>query len=243
MRRVLVLLAALAGAFVVGVLVFNRILMPRFVQHGAVVTVPELVGLGLEEARAVCTGLGLQLREEDRRHAAGVPNDQVLSQIPNAGGVVKPGRVVRVHLSLGTEEVSIPDVRGLTLRQATLQLENAHLSVGRISKVYARQDADAEGQVVQAMRPRPGEPVTSGGKVDLVVAASSQPEPFLVPDFGGRSLEEARKQIEAQGFRVGRITYRSKAGSYPGTVLEHFPAAGALILRGETIDLVASTPD
>src|SRR5262245_50617986 len=243
MRRFLVLLAALAGAFALGVLVFHTVVMTRFVQHGAMVTVPDLVGLGLEEAQAVCTKLGLQLRVEDRRHAAGVPNNQVLVQIPTAGGVVKPGRLLRVHVSLGTEQVSIPDVRGLTLRQATLQLENAHLGIGRISKVYARQDADAEGQVVQAMRPRPGEPLTSGGKVDLVVATSGHPEPFLVPDFGGRSLEEARKQIEAQGFRVGRVTYRSKAGASPGTVLEHFPAAGALSLRGESIDLVASTPD
>ena len=244
MRRLLLLVAGLIGAFLVGVVLFNFLVMPRFVQQGETVTVPDLVGASLVEAETICTRTGLHLRVEDRRYSAGTPSDQVLGQFPEAGDTVKPGRVVRVHLSLGAEEVSLPDVRGLSLRQATLQLENANLEIGRIARVYEdKGGAGANGPMVQAMRPRPGEAVPRGGKVDLVVADGSSPEPFLMPDLTGRALEEVKQRIEAQGFRVGRITYRSKAGTYPGTVLEHTPAAGSLILQGETIDLVASTPD
>lgn len=244
MRGFLVLVAGLVGAFLVGVLLFNFLVMPRFVQQGETVSVPALVGMGLEEAQASCTRAGLHLRVEDRRYSAGVPSEQVLGQFPEAGATVKPGRAVRVHVSLGAEAVSLPDVRGLSLRQATLQLENANLGIGRIARVYEGHDSRGiNGPVVQAMRPRPGEAVPRGGKVDLVVAEGGSPEPYLMPDLTGRSLEEAKQRIEAQGFRVGRVTYKSKAGTYPGTVLEHMPAAGALILRGETIELVASTPD
>ena len=244
MRSFLVIVAGLIAAFLVGLLVFNSLVMPRFVQQGETVDVPALVGLGLEEAQASCVRAGLHLRVEDKRHAAGVPEDQVLAQFPESGASVKPGRTVRVHVSLGAEAVDLPDVRGLSLRQATLQLENANLAVGRIARVYEGHDGtSANGPVVQAMRPRPGEAVPRGGKVDLVVAEGGSPEPYLMPDLTGRSLEEVRQRIEEQGFRVGRITYRRKAGTYPGTVLEHMPPAGALVLRGESIELVASTPD
>ncbi len=243
MRRLLVLLCGLIATFGAGVLLFNFVVMPRFVQHAASVQVPRLVGQGLIEAQAACRGVGLEMQVEDRRHSAGIPSDQVLSQFPEAGAAVKPGRTVRVHLSLGSAQVEIPDVRGMSLRQATLQLENANLAVGRIARVYESQDANSAGQIVQAMRPRPGAPGMSGGRVDLVVAIGGNPEPYLMPDLVGRSLEDVRVLVESRGFRVGRVTYRGKPGVYPGTVLEHFPARGALIVRGETIDLVAATPD
>ena len=243
MRGLLVVLGGLIAAFGAGVLLFNFVVMPRFVQHAASVQVPSLVGRGWVEAKAECARVGLEVQVEDRRHSAGVPSDQVLSQFPEAGAEVKPGRTVRVHLSLGSEQVTIPDVRGMSLRQATLQLENANLSVGRIARVYDTQESSDTGQIVQAMRPRPGSAETSGGRVDLVVAVSGNPEPYLMPDLVGRSLEDVRTLVESRGFRVGRVTYRGKPGVYPGTILEHFPARGALIVRGETIDLVAATPD
>jgi len=238
-----ILLVSLLGAFVLGVLLFNFVLMPRFVQQGRSVSVPQLTGVALAEAEERCTRLGLLLRVDDRRFSAGVPSDRVLSQVPSPGATVKPGRTVRVHVSLGNREVTIPDVRGMSLRQATLQLENANLAVGRIARVYEGGDAAAGGQMVQAMRPRPGAPVTTGGRVDLLVVVGGNPDGYLMPDLVGRAMEEVRELVEQRGFRVGRITYRSKAGVYPGTVLEHVPAAGALILKGETIDLVAATPN
>jgi hypothetical protein len=39
-------LLVLAGAFAVGILVFNFVLMPRLVQHDVTVQVPQVVGLG-----------------------------------------------------------------------------------------------------------------------------------------------------------------------------------------------------
>ncbi len=242
-RGLAILLAGLLGAFVLGVLLFNFVLMPRFVQQGRSVSVPQLSGVPLAEAQSRCARLGLQLDVSDRRYSAGISSDRILSQTPAAGATVKPGRKVRVSVSLGTREVTIPDVRGMSLRQATLQLENANLAVGRISRVYESGDPAGGGQTVQAMRPRPGAPVTTGGRVDLLVAVGGNPEAYLMPDLVGRALEEVRDLVEERGFRVGRITYRSKAGVYPGTVLEHIPAAGALILKGETIDLVAATPN
>ena len=239
MRNVLFILGGLLAAFVLGVGLFNFVVMPRLVQHDVTVRVPRVVGVGLVEAQSRCERLGLNLQVEDRRYSEGMAADQVLSQTPQPGMAVKRGRTVRVHVSMGTQDVRVPDVRGLTLRQASLQLDNAKLAVGRISRIYAGEG----GQVVQATRPRAGAPAASGNRVDVLVAVGASADGYLMPDLVGRALDEVRELIEQRGFRIGRITYRRKNGVYPGTILEHFPSGGSLILGGESIDLVAATPD
>ena len=239
MRTTLWVVAALVGAFVCGILLFNFLIMPNIVQLNQTVLVPRVTGLDLEQAQRICSDRGLTLQVEDRRYSAGVPSDRILSQTPSEGASVKRGRTVRVHVSMGTEMVVVPDVRGMTMRQASLQLDQANLVLGRVSRIHV----GTSGQVVRATRPRAGTPAAAGNSVDLLVAVGGAPEPCLMPDLLGRPLDDVRELILERGFRVGRITYRSRRGVYPGTVLEHYPPRGALIHLGESVDLVASTPD
>jgi len=239
MRNVLWTLVGLFVAFVLGVALFNFVIMPRFVQTNVEVVVPRLIGLEAEQAERVCKRRGLKLQIDDRRHSEGIPVDRVLSQTPTADARVKRGRTVRVHVSMGTEMVNVPDIRGMTLRQARLQLDNANLLLGRVSRIYVGDP----GQVVRATRPRSGTEAAVGNAIDVLLAVGEGAEPYLMPDFNGRALEEVRALIVERGFRVGRLTYRSRKGVYPGTILEHYPPSGSLILKGESIDLVAATPD
>lgn len=239
MRNTLIVVASLAAAFVLGIGLFNFLIMPNVVQLNQTVLVPRLVGMDVKAARRACEARRLRMEIEDSRYAAGVPADRVLNQFPGEGAAVKQNRTVRVHVSLGTEMVQVPDMRGLTLRQARLQLDNASLTLGRVSRIHV----GPSGQVVRATRPRAGTLVASGNSVDVLVAVGATAEPYWMPDLVGRSLEEVRELVVERGFRVGRITYRPARGVYPGTVLEHYPPRGALIHLGESVDLVASTPD
>ena len=239
MRGVLFVLGGVAALFVFGVVLFNFVVMPRLVQHDVNVSVPDLLGLDVAEARRRCQQTGLDLDIRDRLYSEGVPSDQVLSQSPEAGSPVKRGRHVNVKVSMGSEEVRVPDVRGMTLRQATLQLDSARLAVGRVSRVFEGEG----GQIVQATRPASGATTGAGQRVDLLVAVGASGEPYLMPNLVGRSLDDVRRLVERSGFRVGRVTYRGRDGVYPGTVLEHYPQRGSRIQRGETIDLVAATPE
>jgi serine/threonine-protein kinase len=233
-------LLGFAGAFALGVLLFQFVLMPRVVQHGVMVEVPEVTGLSIAEARRRCVKAGLQFAEEARRHSDAVPPGSVLAQTPAAHRPVKRGRTVRVVVGLGHARVTVPDVRGMTLRQATLQLENARLEVGGRARV---QGTGAAGPVVLATRPGAGAEAALGDSIDLLVAAGDAGEPYLMPALLGQDLGEVRAFVEASGFRVGRVSYRSRRDVYPGTVLEQYPERGARIRRGEAIDLVVATPD
>lgn len=239
MRGILSVAVLLGSVLLLGVLLVNFVVMPNLVRHDAAARVPAVVGMDVAAARRACDAAGLQLVEEGKRHGDGVLPGLVLSQTPAPGSEVKPGRSVRVMVSLGTEVVSMPDVRGLTLRQATLQIENAQLLLGDIARVHD----GTGGETVRATRPAPGVAIARGDSVTLLLEVGAASEAFLMPNLIGQDIGDARALIESRGFRVGRVTYRAASGVYPGTVLEQYPDSGALVHGGDAIDLVAATPD
>ena len=61
----------LVGAL--GLLVFDKVLMPRYTQYNQGVTVPDLTRVSLEESVATISSLGLRYEISDRRSNAAFP--------------------------------------------------------------------------------------------------------------------------------------------------------------------------
>ena len=117
-RRVLVRTFVLAGLFVAGIVLFNSVLMPMLVGQRSVVIVPDLRNSSEAEAKDTLARLGLLLRVERSDYDTQVPAGFILSQSPQANENLKPGRSVVVVVSLGTRVRMVPDLRGMTQRQA-----------------------------------------------------------------------------------------------------------------------------
>lgn len=237
-RHLGAVVAGIGGAFALGALLFNVVLMPRLVRHGVTVAVPPVEGLAVADARAACARAGLLLSEEERRHSDTLPPGSVVTQTPAAGVPVKPGRTVRVSVSMGQERVSVPDLRGMSERQAELALENAQLLRGRTAEVRA----GSSGRRVRASRPASGEEVARGDSVDLLVATGDATEEYQMPALVGQDVDDVRALVESRGFKIGRVEMRAASGVFPGTVLVQDPVRGSLVRRGDTIDLVVATP-
>ncbi|MFI9527481.1 Stk1 family PASTA domain-containing Ser/Thr kinase [Micromonospora rosaria] len=87
----------------------------------APITVPNLVGKNLNEARSTLAGLGLEVVEE--RQDSDKPRDEVLDQDPKNGAGVERGTKVRLQVSNGPPQVAVPRVVDLPCQQAKQQLE------------------------------------------------------------------------------------------------------------------------
>jgi serine/threonine-protein kinase len=121
----LVLMTALAAALLslVGIWVMFNMNRPKLV------TVPNVKGLSVEEARAV-----LQESKMDLRVSQKVPNEQVaadriIETSPEPNRKVREGGQVMAVVSLGSKFVEMPDVRGMTLDKAKSVLEGLDLDV------------------------------------------------------------------------------------------------------------------
>jgi serine/threonine-protein kinase len=237
MRQIVVVVLAVAAAFGLGAVLFNYVLMPRLVRHGSTVPVPAVTGLSLADAQRACGRVALQLVEDDRAHSPELPAGHVVSQLPAAGTPVKPGRTVRVTVSLGQQHVVVPDLRGMSERQAALALHNAQLVLGRAAIVHT----GSAGRTVRATRPPAGSQAGVGDSVTVLVATGEAVDRYWTPDLVGQDIEAVRALLESRGFRVGRVSYRSDSAD-PGTVLEHVPPRGAMVHRGDAFDLVVAAP-
>lgn len=224
---------ALGGATVVAA---DLWLMPWLIHQQVEVLVPELVGLEREEAEAGLERIGLRLHASEEVFDDSVPAGTVLEQDPLALRPVRRGRPVRVVLSAGAPLTRVPELSGLSLRQAELALGRAGLRLGRVARSY---DPDG-GLGIVAQRPHAGAESRRGVGVNLLVREGKERSYHRMPDLTGRPINRVRQDLARAGFDIRRVTYRAGDGTLPGTVLDQWPAAGVRIPTGGSIELVAS---
>ncbi len=236
----LVYTAALAVVFLLGMAVFNFVILPMLTGRGDIVIVPVLRGIPLEAAEEACRERGLNVTVIGNRYSGEVPAGYVLEQDPSPGEGLKGRRTVKVVTSSGPRMEEVPDLAGKTLREAELDLESARLKRGSLSRVFV---PDRGPNRVAASSPPAGVRAPTGSKVDLLLYMTGEPAVYLMPDLTGKDLLFVRERLEKGGFHVTRVVSRRDEKRFPGTILSQNPPPGYSIKEGGTIELVVSTVD
>lgn len=240
LRAVGVTLISLSAIFVVGVLLFNFVLMPMLIHQRGTVIVPDLRNISETQATITLEKLALNLRVERAENNALIPEGHIISQSPRPNENIKEGRTVEVVLSLGARTQRIPELKGLSLRQTRITLKRHNLRLGRVARVLAVGEAR---ETVLATTPPVGEEVVEGDAVDVVVAVGGQKERYMMPDLRGQDLLFIREKLRDMGFRVSGVRYESHKGVFPNTIVDQSPKPGTLIKEGDSIELVAASSD
>ena len=198
LRDTLVTLGVALLAFVVGLSLFNSLLMPRFIHREGEVRVPDLSNLTVEQAERVLAPTGLPLSRAGERFAPEVPRGGIVQQDPVAGTMVRVPRRVTVTVSLGEEFSSVPALFGETRRGAELLLDHNGLRVGGITR--APSDAVGEGLVV-ATDPPAESVLPHGTPVALLLSAGPSSGPIVSqdPPAGSRLTHEMSITLQAAG--------------------------------------------
>ncbi|MBO7220635.1 MAG: PASTA domain-containing protein, partial [Alistipes sp.] len=116
-----------------GLAIASFIAMAFGTRHSARRTVPDFVGLRMNDAEYFAARRDLQIIVNDSLHVSAYPGGVVLDQLPKGGVVVKPGRKVYVTInSVRQRMVDVPYVAGRSLRQAKNMLETAGLTIDHL---------------------------------------------------------------------------------------------------------------
>jgi serine/threonine-protein kinase len=233
LRDTLVTVGVALLAFVVGLSLFNSLLMPRFIHREGEVRVPDLTNLSVEQAQRALDPIGLPLSRAGERFAPEVPRGGIVQQDPVAGTIVRARRRVTVTVSLGEEFSSVPELFGETRRGAELLLDHNGLREGGITR--APSDAVGEGLVV-ATDPPAESVLPHGTPVALLLSAGLDEDVFVMPDLAGKEIGHARQQFEALGFKV----LSPPAGPSSGPIVMQDPPAGARLTHEMSITLQAA---
>lgn len=161
-----------------------------------IVRVPDVVGSSLADARRALKKVGLAPGMVTKEFSEDVARGEVIRTDPRAGTDRNPDTAVALVVSKGAP-VEVPDVSGLSVEDATAELEaeglKAEVLPGRVHS------AEAEGDVAE-QSPGEGAEAAEGDTVQLTV--SKGPRMLDVPDVTGRDVDEARSTLEEAGFEV-----------------------------------------
>lgn len=204
------------------------------------VTIPDVVGKQSTLAKHTLEEKNLRVNIEETFDDQ-APAGQVVSQYPESGAVVKKQRMVTIYISKGGEIALAPDLHGLSRREAEIQLKNMGLQLGRIDEQASEKAVD----IVIDQNPRQGTQVIKGYAVDIIVSkgAEKKAKNLVMPDLKGKTLDEAKKILEAAHLKIGVTAEIEKSDTVAGTILEQNPVSGAQVLEDTSIDLtIAKMP-
>jgi serine/threonine-protein kinase len=128
------------------------------------VEVPDVTGLSRDSAEDLLVKAGLEVAVEEQESEE--PEDDVISQNPAAGSEVDRGTTVTITVSTGIETVSVPDVTGLSRRDAIDQLRSVGLTAS--PREVDVSDPTEDGQVID-QRPAAGIEIEKGKSVVIMV--------------------------------------------------------------------------
>jgi len=219
--RLFLLLTVLVTAALV-----SAIMTIRLTIRGHQETMPNMVGLSFDYAQRMATGLGLEMKVEDKLFNTQYPPQAIVSQMPPPGTRIKIGQHVHVLVSLGPPQVVIPNFLGTSIRVARITAIQRNLTLGDIVGIHWPQ---SEPDQVVAQDPPPESTEVRSPAVNILVSVGEAPEAYLCPRWVGQPIAEVRRSLEKAGFKVAGVTSITTESGPRGIVLTQSPAAGSKI--------------
>ena len=198
------------------------------------VSVPDVTNRTLEEATTLITDQKLKVGDVTRTSSNTVPEGKVISQDPKAGTHTEEGTKINLTISSGPEQVTVPDLTGMTAAEAKSTLTKLGLTAEAGKPVYS---SEVEENKIVSQSPAANEKVASGSTVQYCLSLGK--EEITVPSVINTAQESAVSKLEDLGFVVEVKTGESDSVS-SGYVYKQEPSSGKLE-SGQTVVIYVST--
>jgi serine/threonine-protein kinase len=181
-------------------------------------------------ARARLVSTGFKVKRVDVL-GNGLEPGRVVKQSPPAGQLLGKGKTVALDVS--NNQLTLPNVVGQTVTQATQTLQALGVSVQPMDQ----SSPDQLPGTVLGMSPAAGTRVSRGSAVVLAVAKAPQ---VAVPAVMGQDQVAASNTVTAAGLQPQIVPMNSDTVA-AGKVINTNPAAGTMVAKGSTVQLFVST--
>jgi beta-lactam-binding protein with PASTA domain len=196
-----------------------------YTHHGQAISVPDLSGLTVDEVADVAASRDLTYEIIDSVFSTELPRGTVVKQNPRPNSKVKKNRNIFLTMNaVNPEMVSMPQLVGISIRQARLAIENAGLQLGKISYKPEYAINNVLQQNLNDSVIKEGSEINKGSTIDLVLGMGLSGETTKVPDMIGLNFELAKEKIADNYLNIGAITY-------DGTILDMEDSAASFVWR------------
>lgn len=247
----------LGGLAMIAVAMVSAFIAMRLAIHGREVKVPDLSHMTISEASRKASSMGLRLQLENKFYSPNTPSGQVLAQFPAPGTTVRRQWPVRVTESLGTQQVSVPDLSGQGERSVAINLKRLGLELGTVGHIAS----PGPENVVVAQTPPPNAQGIDRPRVSVLLsqAEDAETESFVMPSLVGSTVAGAFARTGAAGLRIvsaedvtpaeaaapaatsgAAATAQAPVAAValgPGIVAAQSPLAGHRVMKGDQVRL------
>lgn len=220
------------GILIALIFVFDFILLPLYVS-GSEINVPNVVGMTTDEAFQTLEDDDFNPSIADTSFGVSLPPGRIFLQKPESGKLVKEGRTVYLFVSGGEQVISVPLLKGKSVRDARLSLERIGLKLGSIEELASTHPKD----MVFDQQFAEGTGIRKGQSVGISVSIGKGEGEIEVPDLIGKSLTEATRILSDSTLIIGKVNYQISSTLLPNTVLDQYPGPGNKLNSGNTVDL------
>ncbi|MBR5756496.1 MAG: Stk1 family PASTA domain-containing Ser/Thr kinase [Firmicutes bacterium] len=206
----------------------------------AEVNVPSVIDMTTEDAVATLAEYNLNLVVEFELISKDVEVGHIISQTPAADSVVKEGQTIKVNVSKGTVNASVPNVAGKSYANAKAVLETYGYKVAISGKV---EDKAIAKDYIVSQNPKAGTQLEQGKTVSLTISLGPPASAVTSPEFNlvGYTFDEAQNVLNELGLRLGTVSYKTSTSVPEGSVISHTPGVGSAPPAGTSVDFIVST--
>lgn len=197
-----------AAAIVLGIVFISSILLKVITRHNQELSVPDLSGMSIDEAKKVARQSKMKIEVTDSIFMPKLPRGTVFRQIPHPGSMVKKNRRILLTInSIEAKKVSMPSVVGYSLRQAKAELSIRNLKVGKLIYVSDMATNNVLAQLLNGRYIDAGTMIDAESEIDLQVGISSDMETTFIPNVLGQTLITAKDLIIDNSLNIGSLFY------------------------------------
>ena len=212
-----------------GTIAYSKLTNPKEV------LLPNLVGISEDDAKQQLEDLGLKLEVSSEEFNSDYAEGYIISQDPlySDNYNIKMGTTIKVVVSKGIEESTVPDLKGKSQEDAIKLLEDANLKY----QIVEEESKKIEAGYVISQETDANKKVNAGDTV--IIHVSTGVKKSSVPSVIGKSEDDAKKALTDLGLKV-TVANDEDSSKENGVVLKQSVDAGKEVEQGSSITITVN---
>ena len=185
-------------------------MLDKYTRHDKVYTMPDFVGQDYREVKREYAK-DFHFILIDSVYPKGQQPGSIYQQDPLPGSKIKKGRnVYAIIVAVTPEKTSMPNLKGISLREAIGRLESSGLEVDHLDYVNYSYKNNIIEQYFQGQPVAEGTELVKGSKIVLSVGIGDDKSNVKVPNLIGKSAEEAKRLLNLASLNLGKESWEDR---------------------------------
>jgi beta-lactam-binding protein with PASTA domain len=232
---------------IVVLIIVTMQMLKIYTRHGVSYPIPYFLGMTEQQAIETAKNTNVIVEVTDSIYLSNSPPGIVVDQIPRAGFMVKENRVVSLIINSSMpEQVVLPQLTNISIRQAMVLAENSGLQIGKITYEPSEYNNLVLKVKTDSVEIFPGKLLYKGTTIDLVIGLTYG-NAVPLPDLTGLTQEEAQSYLMNYMLNIGATLYDNtvitEEDSLNARIWRQTPSPNTTrnVYTGSSVDIWVST--